>query len=113
MDTAAFGHAAPEAVNRASPRPRLPVSSSPLSSPLLSWAMMETDCTSAPLAPGGLELAVTLSWLAWGIDFNAAATSSADTAFDALIPPPAAAVGLNRGSRPATIVASTVTADAG
>src|SRR3979409_2185369 len=86
-DTLALGHAAAAAVSIASPSVRLPGGSRALSTPPVSLQFTETDWTSLPLAPGGLELAVIFNWLAWGRALNTLVTSSMEMTFEALIPP--------------------------
>src|SRR6266568_4512368 len=56
-ETLALGHAVPAAIRSASPKLCLAAVSMPLSSAPLSWAITDTVATSAPVAPGGLELA--------------------------------------------------------
>ena len=56
-DTLAFGQAGPAAVSSASARLRLAAGSSLFEHPPPSWAVTDTDVTSPPFAPGGLEFA--------------------------------------------------------
>src|SRR5438270_12393435 len=107
-DTLALSHVVPAADRIATPRLCLAVASRPLSNPPPSWATTDTVITSAPVAPGGLELAENVNCEACETVANTFATSSAEIALDASAPPQTASVGLSRASTLAAGVAPSI-----
>ena len=105
----ACGQAAAAAVSSASASARREVASRLRMTPPASVAVIDTDVTAAPVAPGGLALAEMRScaacWTPAKIVFNC----SGVTAPDAFAPPPTAAVGSNRAPSVAAAVATPCT----